>query len=161
MRLAIGWTVVVLAVLGLLHVVNGADKIVADVDAMSQAGGWFGAIIGEPLRSTLSWAGALVVLFAIGLAGAMLVTDTTVPELVTLVRTWSNKAGGKAATAARTATTNRDRGSYDDLVEVPGEENLPPRSKQKKPSIYDAADDEDLAPEKPKPSRKPLSLIHI
>jgi S-DNA-T family DNA segregation ATPase FtsK/SpoIIIE len=128
-RLAIGWTVVVLAVLGLLHVVNGADKIVADVDAMSQAGGWFGAIIGEPLRSTLSWAGALVVLFAIG----------------------------QAATAARTATTNRDRGSYDDLVEVPGEENLAPRSKQKKPSIYDAADDEDLAPEKPKPSRKPRS----
>ena len=152
-RLAIGWTVVVLAVLGLLHVINGADKIVADVDAMSQAGGWFGAIVGEPLESTLSWAGALVVLLAVGLAGAMLITDTTVPELIAIVRQWSNKAGGKAASAARTATTNRDRGSYDDLVEVPGEENRPRPSK--KPSIYDAADDEDLAPQKEKPARKP------
>ena len=152
-RLAIGWTVVVLAVLGLLHVINGADKIVADVDAMSQAGGWFGAIVGEPLESTLSWAGAFVVLLALGLAGAMLVTDTTVPELIAIVRQWSNKAGGKAASAARTATTNRDRGSYDDLVEVPGEENRPRPAK--KPSIYDAAEDEDLAPQKVKPARKP------
>ncbi len=150
-RLAIGWTVVVLAVLGVLHVINGADKIVADVDAMSQAGGWFGAIVGEPLRSTLSWAGAMVVLFAIGLAGAMLVTDTTVPELVTIVRNWTNKAGGRAASAARTATTNRDRSSnYDDLVDVPGEHGRTPRPAAQKPSIYDAADDEDLAPEKPK-----------
>jgi DNA segregation ATPase FtsK/SpoIIIE, S-DNA-T family len=109
-RLAIGWTVVVLAILGLLHVMNGADKIVADVDAMSQAGGWFGAVIGEPLRSTLSWAGAWVVLIAIGTAGAMLVTDTTLPELIAVIRTWSAKISGPAADAARTATTNRDRG---------------------------------------------------
>jgi hypothetical protein len=46
---------------------------------MSQAGGWFGAIMAEPLRSTISWAGALVVLFAIAVGGTMLITDTTVP----------------------------------------------------------------------------------
>ena len=150
-RLAVGWTVVVLAVLGLLHIVNGADKIVADVDAMSQAGGWFGAIVGEPLRSTLSWAGGIVVLFALGVAGAMLVTDTTVPELVAILRDWSNKAGNRAASAARTATTHRDRPNYDDLVEVPGEDSRPAKPRtQPKPTIYDAADDEDLAPQKPK-----------
>ncbi|MFY8239011.1 MAG: DNA translocase FtsK 4TM domain-containing protein, partial [Ilumatobacteraceae bacterium] len=77
LRLAIGWVIVVFAILGLLHLMNGADKIVASVDAMSQAGGWFGAIIGEPLRSTLSWAGALVVLIAIAVGGTMLITDTT------------------------------------------------------------------------------------
>lgn len=148
-RLAIGWTVVVLAILGLLHVMNGADKIVADVDAMSQAGGWFGAVIGEPLRSTLSWAGAWVVLIAIGTAGAMLVTDTTLPELIAIIRTWSAKISGPAADAARTATTNRDRGfdSVDD--EVPAK-----KSRAKKLSIYDAADDDDLAPIKPKQSRR-------
>ncbi|CAB4654357.1 unannotated protein [freshwater metagenome] len=148
-RLAIGWTVVVLAILGLLHVMNGADKIVADVDAMSQAGGWFGAVIGEPLRSTLSWAGAWVVLIAIGTAGAMLVTDTTLPELIAIIRTWSAKISGPAADAARTATTNRDRGfdSVDD--EVPTK-----KSRAKKLSIYDAADDDDLAPVKPKQSRR-------
>ena len=148
-RLAIGWTVVVLAILGLLHVMNGADKIVADVNAMSQAGGWFGAVIGEPLRSTLSWAGAWVVLIAIGTAGAMLVTDTTLPELIAIIRSWSAKISGPAADAARTATTNRDRGfdSVDD--EVPAK-----KSRAKKLSIYDAADDDDLAPVKPKQSRR-------
>jgi DNA segregation ATPase FtsK/SpoIIIE, S-DNA-T family len=148
-RLAIGWTVVVLAILGLLHVMNGADKIVADVDAMSQAGGWFGAVIGEPLRSTLSWAGAWVVLIAIGTAGAMLVTDTTLPELIAVIRTWSAKISGPAADAARSATTNRDRGFDDSSDEAPAK-----KSRLKKPSIYDAADDDDLAPVKPKQSRR-------
>ena len=154
-RLAVGWTVVVLAILGLLHVMNGADKIVADVDAMSQAGGWFGAVIGEPLRSTLSWAGAWVVLLAIGTAGAMLVTDTTLPELIAIIRTWSAKVSGPAANAARTATTNRDRGTnYEDLVDVPGEESVPKKSRSKKPTIYDAADDGYFEEPKPKPSRR-------
>lgn len=154
-RLAVGWTVVVLAILGLLHVMNGADKIVADVDAMSQAGGWFGAVIGEPLRSTLSWAGAWVVLLAIGTAGAMLLTDTTLPELIAVIRTWSAKVSGPAKDAARTATTNRDRGTgFDDLFDEPGQESAPKKPRSKKPSIYDAADDVDLVPEKPKTPRR-------
>ena len=156
-RLAVGWTVVVLAILGLLHVMNGADKIVADVDAMSQAGGWFGAVIGEPLRSTLSWAGAWVVLLAIGTAGAMLVTDTTLPELIAIIRTWSAKISGPATEAARTATTNRERGSgIDDLFDDSSDEHAPKKSRSKKPSIYDAADDVDLTPEKPKMPRRKL-----
>ena len=53
-RLTFGWMLIVIALLGLLHVINGADKIVADVDAMSQAGGWLGALLAEPLRSTIS-----------------------------------------------------------------------------------------------------------
>ena len=144
-RLTLGWFVVVLAILGMLHVVNGADKIVADVDAMSRAGGWFGAVIGEPLRSTLSWAGATVLLFAIGVAGAMLVTDTTLPELIQLVRRWSGSFTDRAVEGARTATTNRDR-SYDD----DGARMAPTIEK---PSLYDAADDADLAPAKPKRER--------
>ena len=150
LRLGVGWSVVVIAILGLLHVINGADSIVSDVDAMSNAGGWIGALLGEPLRSTLSWAGALVVLSAIGLAGAMLVTDTTVPELIQVVRKWSGSLGGAATSAARTATSTRERsGSYDDLVDVPGE----PNTQSAKPSIYDAAQDEDLAPRKQKAAR--------
>jgi S-DNA-T family DNA segregation ATPase FtsK/SpoIIIE len=79
----------------------------------------------------------------------MLVTDTTLPELIAIIRTWSVKISGPAADAARTATTNRDRGfdSVDD--EVPAK-----KSRAKKLSIYDAADDDDLAPVKPKQSRR-------
>ena len=150
LRLGIGWSIVVIAILGLLHVINGADSIVADVDAMSNAGGWLGAILGEPLRSTLSWAGAFVVLSAIGLAGAMLVTDTTAPELIQVVRKWSGSLGGAASSAARTATSTRDKSnSYDDLVDVPGE----PSTHSAKPSIYDADQDEDLVPRKQKAAR--------
>ena len=105
LRLTMGWTIVVLAILGFLHLVNGADKIVASVDAMSQAGGWFGAIMAEPLRSTISWAGALVVLFAIAVGGTMLITDTTVPELIIAIRTWTAKQSGSAATMARGASS--------------------------------------------------------
>ena len=152
LRLAMGWSVVVVAILGLLHVVNGADSIVSDVDAMSNAGGWIGALLGEPLRSTLSWAGALVVLSAIGLAGAMLVTDTTVPELIQIVRKWSGSLGGAASSAARTATSSRERShSYDDLVDVSGEPTT--SAQHAKPSIYDADQDEDLAPRKNKVTR--------
>lgn len=159
LRLGMGWTVVVVAVLGFLHVLNGADSIVADVDAMSNAGGWLGALLGEPLRSTLSWAGALVVLSAIALTGAMLITDTTVPELIALVRKWSGSVGGAASSAARTASTVRDRsGNYDDLVDVPGEHDR--HTGRTKPSIYDAAQDDDLAPtapKKPRATKKPAS----
>ncbi|CAB4609424.1 unannotated protein [freshwater metagenome] len=144
LRLTMGWVIVVLALLGLLHIMNGEDKIVASVNAMSQAGGWFGAIIGEPLRSTLSWAGALVVLIAIAVGGTMLITDTTLPELVVIVRNWTSKFGGVAGDAARRATTNRDLDDYDTLVEVPGEERSS-RARAPKPTIYDAADDEDFA----------------
>jgi len=154
-RLTVGWAVVVLAILGLLHIMNGKDEIVATVDAMSQAGGWFGAVIGEPLRSTLSWAGATVVLFAIGVAGAMLVTDTTLPELLIVLRTWSTKFSNVAGDAARKATTNRNSSSdgYSDLVEVPGERESRART-QPKPTLYDADDDEDLRPIKPKAPRR-------
>jgi S-DNA-T family DNA segregation ATPase FtsK/SpoIIIE len=90
------------------------------------------------------------VLIAIGTAGAMLVTDTTLPELIAVIRTWSAKISGPAAEAARTATNNRDRG-FDDSAddEVPAK-----KSRMKKPSIYDAADDDDLSPVKPKTPRR-------
>jgi S-DNA-T family DNA segregation ATPase FtsK/SpoIIIE len=154
-RLTVGWTIVVLAVLGLLHVANGDDKIVASVDAMSQAGGWFGAVLGEPLRSTLSWAGALVVLLAIALGGTMLVTDTTVPELIAVLRKWTSKFSGATAGAARKATTNRDTrtGSYDDLVDVPGSNRT--GAPASRPSIYDADQDDDFNTPSPKAARKP------
>ena len=149
-RLTVGWGIVVLAILGLLHIINGDHEVIAGVDAMSQAGGWFGAIIGEPLRSTISWAGALVVLFAIALGGTMLITDTTVPELIVIVRAWS----AKLSNSASTARTSRDDADDYNIVEVPRQSDRPMKPAMRKPTIYDAATDPDLAPEKPKAVRK-------
>lgn len=146
-RLTIGWSVIVVAVLGLLHVANGDTSIISGIDQMSRAGGWVGAIVAEPLRSTLSWAGALVVLGAIGLTGAMLVTDTTVPELIVRLKSLTKSA---AESASATATQVRERNvNYDDLVEVPGE----PMATAPKVEMYDAANDPDLAPERAKSAR--------
>lgn len=147
-RLSIGWGIVVLAILGLLHIINGDHEVIAGVDAMSQAGGWFGAIIGEPLRSTLSWAGALVVLCAIALGGTMLITDTTVPELIVIIRTWT----AKVSQSREESVSPSD--PYDHLVDIPGRVDTPMKPAMRKPTIYDAASDPDLAPEKPKAPRK-------
>ena len=153
-RLSVGWGINVLAILGFLHLVNGADKIVASVDAMSQAGGWFGAIIGEPLRTTVSWAGALVVLLAAGVLGTMLITDTTLPELIDIIRKRAahlNAARDEAMKAReeRAETRRRQPGMYD-LEEEPAPAPAP-RRRRESPEIFDYADDEPA----PKPERRP------
>src|SRR5829696_3025243 len=48
-RLVLGWALASLAVLGLMHVVRGPEKMWASADAFGTAGGWFGATVGEPL----------------------------------------------------------------------------------------------------------------
>ena len=156
LRLTMGWTIVVLAILGFLHLVNGADKIVASVDAMSQAGGWFGAIMAEPLRSTISWAGALVVLFAIAVGGTMLITDTTVPELIIAIRTWTAKQSGSAATMARSASS-RDGSSkpYDEFSNDDSDFAPAPSVRERPQTIYDADSDPDLVPKKERAKRRP------
>jgi len=158
-RLTFGWMLIVIALLGLLHVINGADKIVADVDAMSQAGGWLGALLAEPLRSTISWPGALVVLFAIAVGGVLLVTDTTVPELIALIKLKIAPASEAAISGARTLVSERGGRDLDHLVEVPGEHvpGEPMATSPLRPSapIFDAGDDPDLAAsKKPRAPRK-------
>ena len=154
-RLSVGWGIEVLAILGLLHLINGEDKIVASVDAMSHAGGWFGAIIGEPLRTTVSWAGALVVLMAFGVLGAMLITDTTLPELIDMIRERADQLNAAREEAARNReprepreTRRRQPGMYD----LDEQDDEPRAAKAKKPKLYDMADEFD---EEPKPAKKP------
>ena len=157
LRLTMGWTIVVLAILGFLHLINGADKIVASVDAMSQAGGWFGAIMAEPLRSTISWAGALVVLFAIAVGGTMLITDTTVPELIIAIRTWTAKQSGSAATMARGVGSSRDASSrpYDEFSNDDSDFAPAPAVREHPQTIFDADSDPDLVERKERAKRRP------
>ena len=150
-RLSVGWGIEVLTVLGLLHLARGEDKIVASVGAMSKAGGWFGAVIGEPLRSTVSWAGALVVLLAVGVLGAMLITDTTLPELVDIIRSRARHLNAAREEAARNRTPREERrrqpGMYD-LEDDPARTAEAPAQKSRKPKLYDMGAEFDV-PEKP------------
>ena len=52
--------VAAVAVLGLLHVLRGPHEVSTSYDAVDDAGGWLGAVVGEPLRSLLATAGATV-----------------------------------------------------------------------------------------------------
>ena len=75
-RLLIGWGLVAVAVLGFLHVVRDPESF-TDLDGVGEAGGWLGAAVGEPLRATVATAGAVVVLLAMLVGGALLITQTS------------------------------------------------------------------------------------
>jgi S-DNA-T family DNA segregation ATPase FtsK/SpoIIIE len=143
-RLAIGWGVLGLALLGLLHVVRGPDKIMADFDTLGKAGGWIGALVGEPLRSLIASGGAIVVLVACCVGGALLLTGASLRNLV------SNTGKGVGAVAvpigrrARTAFGNISTLKSD----REGSGELPA------PVLYDAALDDDDWDDTPK-ARKP------
>ena len=159
-RLAVGWGIGSLAVLGLLHVASGPDKVMADLDAFERAGGWFGAIVGQPLRSLLGDAGAIVVFIAIFLGAVLVVTGSTIGALLSNTRTGAAAVAqplGKAARRARTAigdiaTLKSERSDGDHLDPYDEDDTT-------RPSPYDAdADDDwsDVAPKAKRGKAKPV-----
>ncbi|HEX3090767.1 MAG TPA: DNA translocase FtsK 4TM domain-containing protein [Ilumatobacteraceae bacterium] len=146
-RLALGWGLLGLSLLGLLHVVRGPEKIMANFDTLGRAGGWIGALVGEPLRSLIASGGAIVVLVAACVGGALILTGASLRTML------SNTGKGVGAVAvpigrkARTAFGNVSTLKSDRQ----GSGELP------MPTIYDAALDEDwdepATPRKPKAPR--------
>lgn len=145
-RLVLGWGMSAVALLGLLHVVRGPDKLMADFDAFGTAGGWIGALVGEPLKSLIADAGAIVVFLALFVGGVLLITGSTIKALMTQTGRGVGAVAlplGKAARRARTVfgdistlDSERDTGDH----ERPG------------PSLYDASGD-DVWTDPPKAKR--------
>jgi S-DNA-T family DNA segregation ATPase FtsK/SpoIIIE len=75
-RLMIGWGLVAVAVLGFLDVVRGPGSF-TDLDGVGSAGGWVGAVFGRPLEALVATAGAVVILVALLVGGALLITRTS------------------------------------------------------------------------------------
>ncbi len=73
-RLALGVGMASLAVLGLLHLARGPRDIVITPSEVEGAGGWLGAVAGEPFRQIIGSAGAVVLLLAVVLAGVLVAT---------------------------------------------------------------------------------------
>jgi S-DNA-T family DNA segregation ATPase FtsK/SpoIIIE len=86
-QLAIGWSLMSLAILGLLQVARGAESLGDAADLVSEAGGWIGALVGAPLEGSLDTAGAAVLLIMVFTGGALLVTRTS-------VKTFAQQTGG-------------------------------------------------------------------
>lgn len=81
-RLTFGWLVVSIALLGVLHVFLAADELEISLGALEGAGGWLGWLVGEPLESSLSPVGAVVILAPTIMLGLMLATGKSLPDLV-------------------------------------------------------------------------------
>ncbi len=97
-RMAIGYGMTALAVVGLLHVLRGPHDISGSYDEVQDAGGWVGEIIGEPVRSLLATAGATVLLLAAAVAGLALATQSS-------LRTMAERAANGARSAGRGVAT--------------------------------------------------------
>ena len=156
-RLTVGWGLSAVSVLGLLHVVRGPEKIMADFEAFETAGGWLGALVGEPLQSLLAGAGAIVVFIALFVGGVLLITGSSLRTLVSQTGRGASTMAvplGKAARKARSAfgdiatlKSERDGSGEVDLFDQYDEQSLP------RPSLYDSDADDDWGPPTTKPKR--------
>ena len=77
-RAVIGGTLLLLAVSGLAALAGGTPAVGASTAALSDAGGWVGAIIADPLASVLGGFGAAVVLVVVAAVALLVFTGVTV-----------------------------------------------------------------------------------
>ncbi len=99
-RATLGAALAVVAVAGLADLAGGAPPLGADAHRLSSAGGWAGALIGDPLRTALAGWGAAVVLVAVLAVALVILTGITVRTAASAVAS-AARAVGRAAGAAR------------------------------------------------------------
>ena len=158
-QLVVGWTMMSLAILGLLQVARGADQFSDAADGIDDAGGWIGALVGIPLEALLATAGAAVVLVVAFAGGALLVTRTSIKTFAQHTGGFLAAVGAPLGRAAKSglsniSTLNSDRetdaearsGPYDDLG-VAGE------ASSLSPGLYDFAAEGDELGVEPSPSK--------
>jgi S-DNA-T family DNA segregation ATPase FtsK/SpoIIIE len=80
-RLTFGWLVVSVALLGVMHVFLAANEMELSLGALEGAGGWLGWLVGEPLETSLSPVGAVVILAPTIVLGLMLASGKSLPDL--------------------------------------------------------------------------------
>ena len=76
-RLAVSGSVVAVALCGLAHIVRGPDTWPGLTNEWRRGGGIVGAVVGQPLQNLLSPWGAALVLVAVTVAGALVLTQTS------------------------------------------------------------------------------------
>ena len=130
-RVAIGWVLVFVAGVGLLHIGNGAPEGLGNYDERLEAGGGIGAAVGAPVRALLSPAGGSVLLAALLVVGLLLVTGLTAREFFDRIGRGTKRVATPVGKMAKqkwddlsTLQSERDENGlpYDDLFdEVPGQ----------------------------------------
>ena len=135
-RLALGWTVLSIAVLSEIHILKGGGSINAEINALSSAGGWMGWLIGEPMRQSIGGIATTILLLGSMLGGVLLITGNTLPELYRRISAWVNGVsmphGNRDASRSNSRRENSSDLQFDDESD--------------EPQFYDIAlDDDDVA----------------
>jgi S-DNA-T family DNA segregation ATPase FtsK/SpoIIIE len=165
-RNVFGGVLLAISGLGLLHLLRGAPTFSEGADSMADSAGYLGGAIGAPVRAAISPIGAAVAFLAIGFAGALVITRTTVRHVA------GKTAAGVAAGArpvGRTAAgylsnlfslgSERTAADGDDELAIGGDIDL--RDGSGSPAFYDQDEDPDAAPPKPKRVRKPKAIVPL
>jgi S-DNA-T family DNA segregation ATPase FtsK/SpoIIIE len=94
-RIAAGFIITFVGSLALFHLMTGTVSLSESVDLVKERGGAVGSLVAYPLRRIIGFWGAFVVLTAITALGVLVVTRTTLRDIVTTVgmalrslRTW-------------------------------------------------------------------------
>ncbi len=166
-QLIIGWSMMSLAVLGLLQVARGAEQLGDAADGIDDAGGWIGALVGTPLEALLATAGAAVVLVLVFTGGALLVTRTSLKTFAQQTGGFLAAVGAPLGRAAKSGISNISTLNSDREADAAArsassaEPGVTGEASTLSPDLYDfAAEGDDLGggelpPPKGRRTRKP------
>jgi S-DNA-T family DNA segregation ATPase FtsK/SpoIIIE len=158
MKLALGWGGVVLAGLGILHVVKGPDAYTG-VDALGGAGGWLGALVGQTLGSAVGAIAAVIVLIAVVLGCSLLITSLSLKDTAIKISEISGKVFGSASSRMRSAaqslgTLSSEQDDQSDEEIYDNEADPTPPMFVVEPEDRRVPEVVEEEPEAPKPERK-------
>jgi len=152
--LAAGALLMTLAVTGLLHLANGSPAVGGPTHSIVKAGGYLGAALAAPLHRVLAAWGASTVLVALGLAGALVATRTSIGRAAhSLVRgaRWAGRAGRQTGRLIVAWTTSFGDHGESPGIEVDGEGSS--LIDGARAGWFDDERDQGAPEEEPKPAR--------
>ena len=152
-RLVLGSAAVFVGSLAVFHLLTGAVSLADNIELVRDRGGAVGSLLAFPLRRALGTPGAFVILAAVIAAGVLVVTRTSVREvLVAIGELWKSVRG--FAGSLRTASAQRQTALP---VERPRARHAAPKPARKpKAKAKSDTKPEKPAASKPKPAPRPV-----
>jgi DNA segregation ATPase FtsK/SpoIIIE, S-DNA-T family len=132
-RLVLGWSLMAVALLGMLHLLRGPDTWWASRADLSRAGGILGSTLAQPLRAVIASPGAAVVFIALLLGGALLVTQTS-------LRTMAERTGRSMISVAK-PIGRATRRAIEDLSTLSSDRSTPTSGTEARPRVPGEASD--------------------
>ena len=166
-RNVFGGILLAIAGLGLLHLLRGAPRFDEGAEALADSAGYLGAVIGAPIRAAISPIGAGIVFVAIGFAGALVITRTTVRHVAGKTaagvaagaRPVGRQAGAVLNNLFSLGSERTDDEDASPAVVVGGEIDLRDGDADAASAFYDQDQDPGAPGAKPKRVRKPKAVV--